>query len=49
MATNNIDDDKQEKGSLPKVVFTSESGESESDLNFTSEEDETVSKQPTQR
>ena len=50
MATNNIDDDKQEKGMLlPEVVFTSESGESESDLNFTSEEDETVSKQPTQR
>ena len=52
MATNNTThDDKQEKGMLlPEVVFTSESGESSSDLNWTtSEEDEAASKKPTQR
>ena len=52
MATNNTThDDKQVKGMLlPEVVFTSESGESSSDLNWTtSEEDEAASKKPTQR
>ena len=45
MATNDNDEYKQEKGPLPEVVFTSETGELESDLNLTSEEDETVSKE----